>query len=86
MDWERLADYATRFKSQALIQRLGYLADILELSLDTSTRGILLAHVGKSTCYLGQPSQWKKGGEYDTTWHIVDNIPRRELLADTEVH
>jgi predicted transcriptional regulator of viral defense system len=86
MNWEKVADYATRFKSQALVQRLGYLADILELSLDTSARDILLAHVGKSTCYLGQPGQWKKGGEYDATWHIVDNIPRRELLDDTEVH
>jgi predicted transcriptional regulator of viral defense system len=86
LKWDRLADYATRFRSQALVQRLGYLADVLNLPLDTSVRNALLAHISKSICYLGQPRQWKMGGEYNATWHIVDNIPRRELLADTEVH
>ncbi len=86
LNWQRLAEYAVRFQSQALVQRLGYLVDTLGLSVDTQVRETLLAQVGKSTCYLRQPGRWQNGSEYNATWRIVDNIPRPELLADMEVH
>ena len=85
LDWSRLADYALRFRSQALIQRLGYLAGLLQLPLEAPVRDRLLAGVGKSTPYLGQPGRWGTGGAYNATWRIVDNIPRQELLAELEV-
>ena len=84
-DWNRLADYALRVESQALIQRLGYLIDFLDIPLETTVQDRLLANIGKSTPYLGRTSQWGTGGNYDATWHIVDNVPRRELLAEIEV-
>jgi predicted transcriptional regulator of viral defense system len=86
LDWERLSDYALRVKSQALVQRLGRLADRLRLSLPTAARERLLSGVGKSTPYLGRPKRWKTGGEYDAVWRIVDNVPHQELWADIEVH
>ncbi|MDY6876098.1 MAG: type IV toxin-antitoxin system AbiEi family antitoxin [Chloroflexota bacterium] len=86
LDWDQLADYALRFRSQALLQRLGRLTDRLEIPFDEPARACLLAAIGKSTPYLGRPSQWGTGGEYDDTWHIVDNVPRRELLSETEVY
>lgn len=85
LTWKRLAEYAIRFKSHALIQRLGYLCETLDLPLDASARQTLLAQVGKATTYLGQLEQWKIGGDYNATWQIVDNIPRHELLAEIEV-
>jgi predicted transcriptional regulator of viral defense system len=85
LDWSRLADYALRFRSQALVQRLGYLADLLQLPLEAPVRDRLLAGTGKSTPYLGQPGRWGTGGAYNAAWRIVDNIPRQELLAETEV-
>jgi len=85
LDWDRLADYALRVESQTLVQRLGYLAELLNAPLGTSARNRLLAGVGKSTPYLGRLSQWGTGGEYDATWHIIVNVPRRELLAEIEV-
>ena len=85
LDWGRLADYALRVRSQALVQRLGYLADLLQLPLEGPTRTRLLDTVGKSTPYLGRTGQWGTGGEYDATWHVVDNVPRQELLAEIEV-
>jgi len=45
----------------------------------------MLRGTGKSTCYLGQPGRWQRGGEYNATWRVVDNVPRRELLGDVEV-
>lgn len=85
LNWKRLAEYAIRFKSHALVQRLGYLWDVLEMPVEVATRETLLAHVGKATSYLGQIEQWKTGGEYNATWQIVDNLPRHELLAEIEV-
>lgn len=84
-DWNRFADYALQFQSQALVQRLGYLADLLELSMNTLAREKLLAAIGKSTPYLGAPKHWDTGGEYNAVWRVVDNIPRQILLADLEV-
>jgi predicted transcriptional regulator of viral defense system len=85
LNWETLADYAFRFESQALIQRLGYLTDLLRLTVPERVRDRLLAGAGKSTPYLGRPGQWETGGEYDATWRIVDNVPREVLLAEIEV-
>jgi predicted transcriptional regulator of viral defense system len=85
-NWDHVAGYALRFQSQAPVQRLGYLADLLNLPLDAATKASLLAGVGRSTLYLGRTRQWGSGGEHNATWRIVDNIPRRELMAEIEVH
>lgn len=85
LDWSRLAEYALRFKSQALVQRLGYLADLLQLPIDAPSRAGLLAGLSQSTAYLGRPSRWGTGGKYNPSWRIVDNVPRGEILAETEV-
>jgi predicted transcriptional regulator of viral defense system len=80
-----VTQYALRFRSQALVQRLGYLADLLQLPLESPTREGLRAGVGQSTAYLGRLGQWGTGGSYDADWRIVDNVPRRELQAEVEV-
>lgn len=85
LDWDKLAQYALRFESQALVQRLGYLMDLLRLPVPEQTRGLLLADVGSSTPYLGRTGRWGTGGAYDSTWRIVDNVPRPTLLAEIEV-
>jgi len=85
LNWEILADYTLRFESQALIQRLGHLLDLLRLPVPAPARDRLSAGVGKSTPYLGRPGQWGTGGEYDPIWRIVNNVPRQELLAEIEV-
>ena len=85
LSWPRLADYALRYRSQSLVQRLGYLADLLNLPIDADAREQLLGAIGKSTCYLGQPSRWQSGGQYQATWRVVDNVPRQELFGDIEV-
>jgi predicted transcriptional regulator of viral defense system len=85
LDWDKLAEYGLRFESLALIQRLGYLIDLLRLPITEQARDLLLARIGKSTPYLGRPGQWGTGGEYNARWRIVDNVPRQELLAEIEV-
>ena len=85
LDWSQLVDYALRAESQSLIQRLGFLIDLLDLPLETPLRDRLLAAIGKSTNYLGRLSQWGTGGEYDSTWRLVNNIPSQALRAEIEV-
>ncbi len=86
LDWHRLADYALRFRSQSLVQRLGYLAELLGLPIDDEASRQLLDGIGRSTCYLGQPGRWGRGGKFNATWQVVDNVPQRELFGDIEVH
>ncbi len=85
LDWDQLVNYALRVQSQALVQRLGYLTDLLDIPLAPIIREQLLGGIGKSTSYLGRIGQWGTGGAYDTIWRVVDNIPRRELLSELKV-
>jgi predicted transcriptional regulator of viral defense system len=85
LDWKLLANYAVRVECQALVQRLGYLTEVLRIRMSAPARERLLASVGKSYPYLGRPSRWGTGGQYDATWRIVDNVPRQQLLAEIEV-
>jgi len=85
LNWPKLAEYGLRYRSQALTQRLGYLIDLLQLPAAAQVRDLLLAGVGKSTPYLGRPGKWGTGGQYDSTWRIVDNVPCQELLAEIQV-
>jgi predicted transcriptional regulator of viral defense system len=86
LDWQKLIDYGARFKSKSLLQRLGYLLDLLNIPVDTASRDRLVTEIGVNTkCYLGQPRRWKTGGSYDPNWRVVDNIPRKELMAEIEV-
>ena len=86
LNWNQLVGYAVRFRSRSLIQRLGYLVDTLQLPVDASTRDLVVGTASGSICYLGRRSQWKTVGEYNSTWRVVDNIPRRVLLGDIEVY
>ena len=87
LDWKKLVGYAIRYKSQTLLQRLGYLIDCLEHPADENAHAMLLAESGgKNKCYLGQPRKWGLGGKYQSIWRVVDNITRQELFAEIEVH
>lgn len=85
LDWNQLTNYAIRIQSHSLVQRLGYLIDFLDAPISSTTRDQLLGKVGTSTPYLGRTGQWGTGGDYNSTWCIVDNVPRRELLSEIEV-
>lgn len=85
LNWVQLVDYALCFKSQALVQRLGYLAEVLDIGMEASVRHRLLATVDRGKTYLGRTSCWDTGGDYNATWQVVDNVPRRELLSEVEV-
>jgi predicted transcriptional regulator of viral defense system len=86
LDWQKIVEYAVRFRSHSILQRLGYMLDAAKIPIHPETRSTLLeASVAETKCYLGQPARWGTGGKYNSTWRIVDNIARKELFAELEV-
>jgi predicted transcriptional regulator of viral defense system len=86
LHWDHLGEFARFFKSQSLIQRLGYLIDLLAIPVSATFRDKLLASIGNNICYLGQISRWEKGGKFQQSWKVIDNIPHQVLLAEIEVY
>jgi len=85
LDWTVVSDYALRFGIRSLVQRLGYLTELLDVQLPEAEKARLAGAVGRSYEYLGQTARWGKGGQYIPAWQLVVNIPREELLAEIEV-
>jgi predicted transcriptional regulator of viral defense system len=87
-DQEKLVDYATRMKSHALVQRLGFIVDFLAKEglvtrLPSNLRNELLDCVGKTPIYLDRKKA--KSGSYAREWKIVNNLSREQLLSEIEV-
>jgi predicted transcriptional regulator of viral defense system len=88
IDENRLVDYALRMKSNALVQRIGFVIDFLVKEklaspISKESRNLLLRHVGKTAIYL-DPHR-PKGGGFSKEWRIVNNVPREQLLSEVEV-
>ncbi|MCX6028155.1 MAG: hypothetical protein NT169_02490 [Chloroflexi bacterium] len=62
MDPQRLADYAARMASHALVQRLGYLWERLGGVWAPEVAAALQAGLGQAKTYLGPTRQWGTGG------------------------
>jgi len=82
VDLEKLADYALRMGSRALVQRLGYLLETLTGPLPEELAAKLLAAIGRSKTYLGPISRWGKGFDYDPKWQVVVNVPTEQLWGE----
>jgi predicted transcriptional regulator of viral defense system len=85
LDWPKLVDYALKFESQSLIQRLGFLLDFLNVEIPPEKQKQMLDQVKKNFCYLGRPRKWGLGGKHNSTWQVVANIPESELLAEIKI-
>jgi len=85
LDWPKLVAYAIGFRSQSLVQRLGFLLDTLQIEIPGDERSRLIERVQKTTCYLGRPAKWGKGGPHHATWQVVANVPEREIRAEIPI-
>ena len=83
----KLTNYAVRMRSHSLIQRLGYLTDVLAneglTSFPEEARKKLVKHVGKTVIYL-DPSR-EKSGRLAKAWNIIANVPEKELLSEAQI-
>ncbi len=85
VDLERLAEYALRMETCVLAQRLGYLLETLGDALPPEVEESLLSGIGKSKAYLGPVSRWGTGGDYDSKWQVVVNVPKVQLMDEIRV-
>lgn len=86
IDCRKLVDYAIRMNSYSMVQRLGFLLDFLEkegfTAFPSEEKEDLLEHIGKTTIYLASVTKYRKGGDYNRDWNIVQNVPRDRLLSE----
>jgi predicted transcriptional regulator of viral defense system len=82
VDLDKLTDYALRMETHALVQRLGYLLETLGGTLPPKLEAKLLAGIGRSKTYLGPIRQWGTGGDYNSKWQVVVNVPEAQLMGE----
>ena len=82
----KLVDYAIRMDNRALVQRLGYLADTLDVKLAKRARDQLLKYASQDGehSFLGSTKVFGTKGNYSRTWRITDNVGRERLLGELE--
>jgi len=85
VDLDKLTDYALRMETHALVQRLGYLLETLGGALPPELEDRLLAGIGRSKTYLGPTRQWGTGGDYNSKWQVVVNVPEAQLMGEIRV-
>ena len=82
VSWEKLLELARRWRSSALVQRLGYLLDLHEAEMPAGARSALLELVRpQSKIQLGSRRRWGTMGKLVRPWNVVENVPPSLLAA-----
>ncbi len=83
VDAHELADAALQMKSTALLQRLGFLADLVGWKLPEHVRGRLRSAIAKSArSAFGRGDRREHDIGYVADWGLLVNATRNDLLAD----
>ncbi|NUQ36655.1 MAG: hypothetical protein HUU23_02435 [Caldilineales bacterium] len=81
----RLAEYATRLGNQAIVKRLGYLAEQLDLPARFPDAGWAAAMAdwqrGLSAGFARLDPRLPAAGPYDRNWRLRLNVPPEQLLG-----
>jgi predicted transcriptional regulator of viral defense system len=85
VSWEELLELARRWRSSALIQRLGYFLDLHGVETPSGARSALLDLVRpQSKIQLGSRRRWGTAGKLVQPWNVVENVPRDVLFSTNE--
>lgn len=84
--WGRLATYLRRLGNRSLGLRCGFLAELVRPSVPVppSWRASFAAQSDDPWVLLGPPGPYGRHGPRDRTWHVIRNVPERELLAEAD--
>lgn len=87
LSWVALLELLRRWRSSALVQRVGYFLDLHSIDVPTEARGALLELVlPHSKIQLGSRRKWGTSGKLVRPWNVVENVPRDVLLPKGEKH
>jgi predicted transcriptional regulator of viral defense system len=86
MNWRKLASYLRRWRNRSLQLRVGFLAEVArpDLPVPRWWRREFRARVGEGFVPLGPPRQFGRRGRHDPNWHVIQNVPRRQLFGEVE--
>ena len=81
ISWDVLLEVVERWRSSALVQRLGYLLDLHQADMPTEARGTLLRLVlPRSKIQFGPRGRWGTSGRLVQPWNVIENVPREALM------
>ena len=74
--YEKMVDYATRFKTTSLLQRLGFLIDFIKIPVSSKLRRKLLTKAQEGQVIpLATSGRFGRKGSLIKEWNIIQNIP-----------
>lgn len=77
IDFQKLFDYSQQFQSQAVIHRLGFLLETLEMGSSI----IEQLQEAKSQVYVLLDTELPKQGKHSSRWHIQQNIDTETIKS-----
>lgn len=85
VSWDVLLELAGKWRSSALIQRLGYFLDLHQVDVPDQIRAAQLELVWpKSKIQLASRRKWGTTGRLVRPWNVVENVPWEVLISKDE--
>lgn len=86
ISWEGLVQFASLWRSSALVQRLGFFLDLHGIVIPEDVRSVLISLIRpRSKIQLGPRRKWGASGRLARPWNVIQNVPDEVLLPRGEV-
>ena len=76
LDFLKLLTYSERFKSQAVIKRLGYLLELMQIPTDATE----ILHARRTASYVKLDTEVPATGKFISKWRIQQNVDSQTIL------
>jgi predicted transcriptional regulator of viral defense system len=85
VSWDALIELLRKWRSSALVQRVGYFLDLHGAEIPGEVREALLELIlPTSKIQLGARRKWGTSGKLVRPWNVVENVPRDVLMPKEE--
>lgn len=78
ISWQKVVDYGVRMGNSAILRRLGFLLELLGVSLPSQVENKLTENLKKG--YVKLDPLEPREGRYSTEWGLVVNVPQDRIL------
>ncbi len=87
LNWSRLVTYLDRLGNRSLVQRAGYLLELVRPSVKppTSWSARRLVSNGDPYVPLGPPSVYGRRGARGSRWRVILNVSAEQLFSEGEI-
>lgn len=78
VSWEKIVDYGIKMGNSAILKRLGFLLEVLQIRISSEVRKKITENLKKGYVML-DPLEAREGS-YSTQWGLVVNVPQDRIL------